>query len=70
VIRFATMTLYLKQNLSEMNENQVHSCTQIAKKALGKYVTMGDTLMMEAASTSETSVNFYQTIQRNNSEGS
>jgi hypothetical protein len=26
-------------------------------------------LMMEAASTSETSVNFYQTTRRNNSEG-
>jgi hypothetical protein len=28
------------------------------------------TLMMEAASTSETSVNFYQTARRNNPEGS
>jgi hypothetical protein len=27
-------------------------------------------LMMEAASTSETSVNFYQTTRRNNPEGS
>jgi hypothetical protein len=30
----------------------------------------GDTLMMEAISTSEASVNFYQTTQRNNREGS
>jgi hypothetical protein len=29
-----------------------------------------DDLMMEVASTSETSVNFYQTIRRNNSEDS
>jgi hypothetical protein len=31
---------------------------------------MGDALMMEAANTSETPVNFYQTIRHNNPEDS
>jgi hypothetical protein len=33
-------------------------------------VAMSDALMLEAASTSEMSVNFYQTIQCNNKENS
>jgi hypothetical protein len=46
------------------------SLVEVYRRSRGACIISAIALMMAAASTSETSVNFYQTTQRNNSEDS